>query len=386
MPHIRVKPQLCLQRPSFDRAIAAYLLVTLGITAYLGWQNMAARDPWVIGDWLINYAGGFVRRGLMGELLLLAGDAGHIRTESLAYAVQLLAYAAYMGFSYLLIRKTDGASYLLLIFSPFIFYFQINDPILGLRKECLLFALLAANCWSVLYQSQRGNYRVLYASLLLYPALILSHEMLAVYLPLLLLAQKTAIVRSTGHMTATASLVAINVAAFALAAAFRGDIGQMQAICGSLQDFCPDDRSAENIANLGAIGALATDSAFATGLVIDKRLHSLVGLWHYLQSTLLIGVAFIPIRARLRMLIADKFCLLLLASSVAGTCLLMTVAIDWGRFITIIAIALFLLSFCFDPDRTARASPAAAATAGSVTVSLRYALICAVYFVSWQVR
>ena len=69
--------------------------MTLGITAYPGWQTMAVRDPWVIGDWLINYAGGFVRRGLMGELPLPAGDAGHIRTESLAYAVQLLAYAAY---------------------------------------------------------------------------------------------------------------------------------------------------------------------------------------------------------------------------------------------------------------------------------------------------
>jgi hypothetical protein len=39
--------------------MSAYLYMVVGL------QRVAAASPWITGDWLINYADGFVRRGLI---------------------------------------------------------------------------------------------------------------------------------------------------------------------------------------------------------------------------------------------------------------------------------------------------------------------------------
>ena len=44
------------------------ILIFLGIPLNL-YKNSSYDNPWTIGEWLISYAGGFVRRGLPGELI-----------------------------------------------------------------------------------------------------------------------------------------------------------------------------------------------------------------------------------------------------------------------------------------------------------------------------
>ena len=44
------------------------LLIFFGIPLNL-YKNNSYDSSWTIGEWLISYAGGFVRRGLPGELI-----------------------------------------------------------------------------------------------------------------------------------------------------------------------------------------------------------------------------------------------------------------------------------------------------------------------------
>ena len=46
------------------------ILIFLGIPLNL-YKNSSYDNSWTIGEWLISYAGGFVRRGLPGELIHL---------------------------------------------------------------------------------------------------------------------------------------------------------------------------------------------------------------------------------------------------------------------------------------------------------------------------
>ena len=58
-------------------------------------------ESYQISDWMINYEGGFVRRGLMGQLLLFANT---IHTFDVRYAILIIELMSYILFFYLLFR------------------------------------------------------------------------------------------------------------------------------------------------------------------------------------------------------------------------------------------------------------------------------------------
>ncbi len=81
MPKINIKQfninslrkQFSFNKPSnqkFSFEILFTLLIILGIPLNL-YKNRFYDNSWTVGEWLISYAGGFVRRGLPGELIHL---------------------------------------------------------------------------------------------------------------------------------------------------------------------------------------------------------------------------------------------------------------------------------------------------------------------------
>ena len=66
-----LRKQFSFNKPSnqkFSFEILFTLLIILGIPLNL-YQNRFYDNSWTVGEWLISYAGGFVRRGLPGELI-----------------------------------------------------------------------------------------------------------------------------------------------------------------------------------------------------------------------------------------------------------------------------------------------------------------------------
>jgi len=72
---------------------------------------------------------------------------------------------------------------------------------------------------------------------------------------------------------------------------------------------------------------------------------------NYPLASLLAGFAFVPVRARLAA-IFTPVTTTLLCFSLAGTAVLLMVAADWGRFLDVLVISLFLLSF-LPPEKPA---------------------------------
>ena len=53
------------------RVLARTYLLFIGlVTLAFGMLNVRIHSEFAMGDWLINYSGGFVRRGLFGQLLI----------------------------------------------------------------------------------------------------------------------------------------------------------------------------------------------------------------------------------------------------------------------------------------------------------------------------
>lgn len=104
-----------------------------------------AGNGYIVGDWLINYQdGGFKRRGLSGSILFLIQDLTGIKLIYLVFATHM---ALYIYFAVLIFKilydRIISLSFFTLIISPLTFLFYYNDSGIVGRKEVILFVLFA---------------------------------------------------------------------------------------------------------------------------------------------------------------------------------------------------------------------------------------------------
>ena len=85
--------QFCINKLSLKN-IQIYhfflLLIVFGIPLNL-YKNRFYDNSWTVGEWLINYAGGFVRRGLPGEIIRIISDKFLISPIYLVWFLSLLS-------------------------------------------------------------------------------------------------------------------------------------------------------------------------------------------------------------------------------------------------------------------------------------------------------
>ncbi len=322
--------------------LAGYFLFMAGLAVIrLAYAYRPERHVWILGDWLINYQGGFVRRGLPGQVAYWLGtrwfDPGLVAAGMIA-----LVYVLFLGFSYLNLRAQPSLwPYYLFFWAPFLFWFPVLDIHGGYRKEILFLALLAGLVWRVGRAPARSG-PAIFAALGLYPILLLSHEALLAYLPYVGLVAEWARARGArlpGRVWY--GLWAANVVVWLGVIMHPGTAHHEQAILASLAPRYP-------ISAQGAIGWLDRTLAFQfrnyAPRYLDARLMAHFGAFFPAA-----GLAFVPLAPRLRWWWRRLQTWAWGAASGIMTLALMAVAKDWGRFWYVHAAAWFLLCLL---DRT----------------------------------
>jgi len=325
------------------RKFLLFFLVFTFITTVAGaYAHYIKHHRWSMGDWLINYQGGLVRRGLSGEIFYNISQFTNINPGFFSFLSQVLFYSVFFYFSYLLLKKQRSLiPYILLIISPFIFNFQINNMSAGYRKEIIFFAMLAYAVYSARSYDVERFKNVFYILLLLYPLVILTHEMLAAYLPYLLVVYISVIQLRKKEILKIFLLLLPSMISFFISMHYSGTTVQVEQIFTSL--------TAANYSIVdGAILWLDKTRSFGMSKVINsvKNEHYLL---YYTHIIILSFVAYIPIRNHFNFIINNRLLKILVLISIVGSIALCVVAIDWGRFIYINLVALFLLSLLHTP-------------------------------------
>ncbi len=125
-----------------------YVLIVAAVLAlmvlYTGWhgRELAANwDPWTIADWLVTYSGGFVRRGLSGELVLATSGALNTPANTVAWALFVLVFVTFCAaFAALLRIRRVTFWFMTLCLSPAFLLFTLYNPDTVGRKDGLLLA------------------------------------------------------------------------------------------------------------------------------------------------------------------------------------------------------------------------------------------------------
>lgn len=97
---------------------------------------------WATGEWLINYAGGFVRRGLTGSILTLLPYSSTTLLIILCASLMLLVTLVFFAILVPQIHKNLDATSIFLLLNPAFLLFIAWDPNVFIRKEWLGFSLI----------------------------------------------------------------------------------------------------------------------------------------------------------------------------------------------------------------------------------------------------
>ncbi|MCA0272578.1 MAG: hypothetical protein LCH69_11005 [Proteobacteria bacterium] len=122
-------------------SVAMLLALALQLSVLLATAGAGGHD-WIHGDWLINLAGGPIRRGALGSTILALSDVTGLSPLDIVMAMQVaLASAFFLGIAFLLFAQTSSGMSLA-VMSPGIFALVWTlAPMAAGRKE--LFGLVA---------------------------------------------------------------------------------------------------------------------------------------------------------------------------------------------------------------------------------------------------
>ena len=304
--------------------------------------RLRAQDPWLLGDWLINYSAGFVRRGLFGTLLL-SFPTTLILTSVILALVLIALYWTLFRFIWLFMKSRDFSWESQIVgLGPALLGFQFWGAGAGFRKELLAYAV----CAILLFRREEASIRKVSVSVflafLIFLLAVFSWEPTVFFLPIILfILNRTPSLVSHGNLARYARYAFALVAAFGLTLSmtFHGNAQVAARICGRALNigitntaFCD-----------GAIGAIGWSSQ----TTLHKVLSSYPTYFWYLPLAI---VAVTPV---LSTALRNNSLLKLL-----GLCSpflsLFFIVNDYGRWISLIA---FVLLFSVQASVPIRSNP-----------------------------
>lgn len=356
-----------------------YLLLLFLELAAAGLWMVHSSGAYGLPEWLINYAGGFVRRGLTGSVLLPVGHVLHVPLTLAPALLGILCYAVlFLCLDRLLAASRWRWWAYALALCPGMFAFPVISRT-SFRKDVLFFALLSA---VILYlRGEKHRRRPLLAAGLTValPVLVLCQEPLFVYFPYLLAALFIALksfkpvlsVVGPGLLLAGVALLCVSIE--------RGTPAQAERICAaagypSVQS-CPSGITIEGAPPLDVSGTMRT-YGYLRYYPVDVLL-CLIPVFAAAGSLWRTPVT----RPALRVIAAAA------VISAVGSIQLFRLGVDWGRWINLHMISLTLLLLWVDSSMPHPQEPAPAISSRAPRPLHKAAAIAAlaIYSTCWSV-
>ena len=333
---------------AFLRRLLPYYFFVIWVFIVIGaWNQVRFREGYNIGEWLINYEGGFVRRGFVGECLYLLARLTGVTPLIYLVILQGIIFAVYFYFSWRMLReKSDLVKYAFLIFSPFLFTFAINSQAGGYRKEIIYFAVLSYVTYGYSFFERKKFERIFALVLLFYPLVILTDELGLVVIPLLLGLYWNKVKPDFSNSNTIFSLPVFLM--FLNFLTFAGVILYHQASNHQITDIVNSLRS-EGVPPLkgGGIDALG----WSTKANLNGTIHSIIYGHYFIYYPILIimcSLAFIPLKNQLKIVFKSRQILLGLLMSFALLIPVYIIANDWGRWTYILIVETFMATLAND--------------------------------------
>ena len=226
---------------NYKNFFSGLLIVTLIFQISKFYTFYLEYSDWQYADWLINYQGGFIRRGFIGEILFKIQNFLSLELDILVFNFVSLLYLILTMVLIKSVKYLENSKIDILIFlSPgFFLYPVMNSEIIG-RKEILLFVMLGL---SVFFEKYVKDRYLLGITLFIILVLSLTHTGLLFYSPyLLFLFFIIKVYRNKKLLFSEILIITISLLIiFSLIYFNTGSKTQVVEICNSIKNFVKDD-------------------------------------------------------------------------------------------------------------------------------------------------
>ena len=288
-------------------------------------------SSWQYVEWLINYQGGFVRRGLPGEFLYKIHQFLGIKLDLLILVTVCTIYFYISFFLYKSVKYIKSSYINILIFlSPGFFLYPImNSEIIG-RKDILF--VLVMGFFVFFEKNLKSNIIVFLISIGIF-ILSLSHSAFLFYAPYLIflfflikLKKKSAV-----KFYELFYLLLTIIAVFFLIFYNQGDSNIVSNICESVQNFV-----SQNCETAGQLYWLGNDAKYHILVQTVKLDHFIIYTFSLIAVYFFIGLKFYRSKFKVTKFNLDKFNpILILILLFIITLPVYYLGSDWGRYIYI---------------------------------------------------
>ncbi len=165
-----------------NNIIIIFFLFIIINYAFFNYRILFRENSFILGDWLINYSGGFVKRGLIGHFFYLISKSFNISIIHIIFFFSTSIYIFYLYFFYQIIKdKLDNNLIIIFLFLPSTFLFNFFDPLTVGRKEILVFFFFSFYYLYIDKIKENINFKIL--TFFLSIIIMLTHELIFFFIP-----------------------------------------------------------------------------------------------------------------------------------------------------------------------------------------------------------
>ena len=356
--------------------IVTTLLVYAAVVLYQHFPNMYTWE-----ELFINYEGGFIRRGLIGQALFWADRVVPISIWYLVLYAVLFYTFLYISYKKL-ISVFDPMVVAFCFISPLIFLLPVTDRYVFGRKDLFIEVLLLCIthiCMNVLVQEKPALYKNTLLISMFFMTGMLIHETMIFYFPPFAVLLGVAYARQKKipqWLCITGALFSVALLLFAVI--FVGDAGMREAICASWRQYYPELTCKRALRFIGM--SLHGNMANALQFHMNWVTMGSVCLGAFLGGIPLFFLwkAYRPCEA-IRGLLATSLVLrLAFWPAVFAPCIAVAINFDYGRFLSLAFVCYLYFLYVVFAARPQAASPWLCQFKDAIAASAR--LRYAVYF------
>ena len=315
-----------------------YLTILYLFAVFFFFQKYNNYVEWTISEWLINYQGGFTRRGLIGEIVFQISKLSSLTIRETILTFQITTYLLYFYLLYKFLKDTNNnILFIFAIFSPlFVIYPIAEVEVLG-RKEIFIYIsfLLVVNIFSI--KNIQNRHYFYFSIILMISCLIWEGFVIYISYFIFILILKNNLVLNKSFLTKlTISLIPLSIS-FYFVFFHRLDENGLKMMCQSINE-CYGAISYLNRSLSSNISEVT--SKFQISFLIRYILVVIIG---FFPLFLLIKNSKLNYKQKFK---NDYFYLIFFIIIFTPSLIFYYIAQDWGRWVSI-SYTLSLLTYVY---------------------------------------
>ena len=315
-----------------------YLIILYLFAVFFFFQKYNNYVEWTISEWLINYQGGFTRRGLIGEIVFQISKLSSLTIRETILTFQITTYLLYFYLLYKFLKDTNNnILFIFAIFSPlFVIYPIAEVEVLG-RKEIFIYVsfLLVVNIFSI--KNIQNRHYFYFSIILMISCLIWEGFVIYISYFIFILILKNNLFLNKSFLTKlTISLIPLSIS-FYFVFFYRLDENGLKMMCQSINE-CYGAISYLNRSLSSNISEVT--SKFQISFLIRYILVLIIG---FFPLFLLIKNSKLNYKQKFK---NDYFYLIFFIIIFTPSLIFYYIAQDWGRWVSI-SYTLSLLTYVY---------------------------------------